>query len=84
MLIGLLPVSGLARFMFQIHSTVADHYMYLPMLGPAMALAWLIDRYGNPPAVADRQSPAGCVSSRCFRSCSLELAQQHRPVQSRD
>jgi hypothetical protein len=52
MLVALLPVSGLARFMFQIHSTVADHYMYLPMLGPAMALAWLVDRHGHRPAAA--------------------------------
>src|SRR5207249_4696877 len=43
-LAGVLPVSGLARFMFQIHSTVSDHYMYLPMLGPAIALAWLASR----------------------------------------
>lgn len=35
------PVLGLATFMFQAYSTVADHYLYLAMLGPALAVAWL-------------------------------------------
>lgn len=39
LVVGLLPVLGLTRFMFQSHSTVADHYMYIPMLGIAMAVA---------------------------------------------
>lgn len=38
--IGLLPVLGLISFAFQRHSTVADRYVYLAMLGPALALAW--------------------------------------------
>jgi hypothetical protein len=37
--LGMLPVLGLTRFMYQRHSTVADHYMYLPMLGVALAVA---------------------------------------------
>ncbi len=37
---GLLPVLGLVPFAFQAYSTVADHYLYLAMLGPALALAW--------------------------------------------
>jgi tetratricopeptide (TPR) repeat protein len=37
---GLLPVLGLVPFAFQAYSTVADRYMYLAMLGPALALAW--------------------------------------------
>lgn len=41
---ALLPVLGFAPFMFQVHSTVADHYLYLAMLGPALALAWALDR----------------------------------------
>jgi protein O-mannosyl-transferase len=35
------PVLGLTRFMFQFYSTVSDHYLYLAMLGPALAAAWL-------------------------------------------
>ena len=36
---------GLTPFMYQAHSTVADHYMYLPMLGVAMALACAVQRW---------------------------------------
>ena len=32
------PVLGLVPFDFQSYSTVADHYLYLAMLGPALAL----------------------------------------------
>jgi len=42
--IALLPVLGLVPFDFQAYSTVADHYTYLPMLGPALAAAWLASR----------------------------------------
>ena len=38
--VGLLPVLGLISFGFQRYSTVADRYVYLSMLGPALALAW--------------------------------------------
>ena len=38
---GLLPVLGFTRFVFQELSTVADRYVYLSMLGPALALASL-------------------------------------------
>jgi Flp pilus assembly protein TadD len=37
--LGLLPVSGLVPFDFQRFSTVADRYLYLPMLGPSLGLA---------------------------------------------
>ena len=36
-LLGFLPVSGLKEFHFQDWSTVADRYMYLSMLGVALA-----------------------------------------------
>ena len=39
---ALLPVLGLVPFQFQEQSTVADHYLYLAMLGPALACAWLV------------------------------------------
>jgi tetratricopeptide (TPR) repeat protein len=39
---GLLPILGLIPFGFQQISTVADRYVYLSMLGPALALAWAI------------------------------------------
>ncbi|CAN5523870.1 tetratricopeptide repeat protein [soil metagenome] len=41
--LALMPVLGLATFQFQFTSTVADHYLYLAMLGPALGLAMLLD-----------------------------------------
>ena len=41
-IVGLLPVLGLIPFTYQFVSTVADRYVYLAMLGPALALAWLL------------------------------------------
>jgi Flp pilus assembly protein TadD len=38
--VGLLPVLGFVPFLFQGHSTVADRYTYLSLLGPAIGLAW--------------------------------------------
>ncbi|MBC8107432.1 MAG: tetratricopeptide repeat protein [Anaerolineae bacterium] len=46
--IALLPVLGLATFQFQFMSTVADHYMYLAMLGPAVAVAFVLSRVHAP------------------------------------
>lgn len=37
LLTGLLPVLGFVPFEFQQYSTVADHFLYLGMLGPALA-----------------------------------------------
>lgn len=39
-LAGWLPVSGLTGFLFQYYSTVADHYLYLPMFGVAVVVAY--------------------------------------------
>jgi hypothetical protein len=46
---ALLPVLGLNAFHFQFFSTVADHYMVLAMLGPAIALAGLLSAQGGQP-----------------------------------
>jgi Flp pilus assembly protein TadD len=40
--IVLSPLLGLVPFDFQGYSTVADHYMYLAMLGPVLAVAWVV------------------------------------------
>lgn len=40
----LCPVLGLIKFVFQYYSTVADRYVYLPMLAPSLLLAWLLWR----------------------------------------
>jgi len=50
-LVALLPVSGLIPFAYQQYSTVADRYLYLAMLGPALALGAVVTRpmnYGIP------------------------------------
>jgi tetratricopeptide (TPR) repeat protein len=39
--LALAPILGFVPFDFQAYSTVADHYMYLPMLGAALAIAWV-------------------------------------------
>ncbi len=41
----LLPVLGLTPFHFQDISTVADRYLYVAMLGPALALGWGLTQY---------------------------------------
>jgi hypothetical protein len=45
--IGVLPVLGFVTFLYQYFSTTADHYLYLAMLGPALATAWLVRRCGE-------------------------------------
>jgi protein O-mannosyl-transferase len=40
--VALLPNLGFAPFSFQLYSTVADHYTYPAMLGPALALASIV------------------------------------------
>ena len=42
--LGLLPVLGFTPFDFQAYSTVADRYMYIPMLGVALFAALLMDK----------------------------------------
>lgn len=41
-IVGVLPVLGLVPFGYQSKSTVADRYVYLSMLGPALALSALL------------------------------------------
>jgi tetratricopeptide (TPR) repeat protein len=41
---GVAPVLGLIPFDYQLISTVADHYLYIAILGPALAAAWIATR----------------------------------------
>ncbi|QDT93240.1 tetratricopeptide repeat protein [Gimesia algae] len=41
-IVGLLPVLGLIPFAYQFVSNVADRYVYLSLLAPALAVAWLM------------------------------------------
>jgi cytochrome c-type biogenesis protein CcmH/NrfG len=45
MAVALLPVLGLVPFDFQSYSTTADHYLYFAMLGPAMIVAAIVQRW---------------------------------------
>ena len=45
--LGLLPVLGFAPFAYQNFSTVADRYVYVSMLGVAMATGIFLVRFGN-------------------------------------
>lgn len=68
---ALIPTLGLIPFEFQLHSTTADHYLYLAMLAPAILVAiglgnvssakWLV------PGIAVMVI-FGCLS---FRQCSF-------------
>jgi Flp pilus assembly protein TadD len=42
--VALLPVLGFVTNTFQLFSTVADRYVYLPLVGPALLLAWWLAR----------------------------------------
>lgn len=44
---GIGPVLGLTPFQFQFTSSVADHYLYLAMFGPAVVLTWSLVRFRN-------------------------------------
>jgi len=48
----LVPVLGLVPFDYQRISTVADRYLYLALLGPAVALCWFLAHRWSRPAVA--------------------------------
>ncbi len=47
MVASLSPVLGWVPFGFQYYSTVADRYMYVAMLGPALALAWCLTQWSG-------------------------------------
>ena len=42
--VALLPVLGWVPFFFQGYSTVADRYVYLAVIGPALAVGWAVGR----------------------------------------
>jgi tetratricopeptide (TPR) repeat protein len=44
---GVAPVLGLVPFDYQLISTVTDHYLYLAMLGPALAACWAVSRWNT-------------------------------------
>lgn len=49
--VGLLPVSGLIPFRYQDYSTVADHYLYFPLIGFCLLVAWITMAFSQLKAV---------------------------------
>jgi protein O-mannosyl-transferase len=43
--LAVLPELGLKGFIYQYYTTVADRYIYLSMLGVALAVGWLVSQY---------------------------------------
>jgi hypothetical protein len=56
----LFPVLGFVQFDFQQYSTTADHYLYLPMLGPAVLMTWALIHFQNVRSIG-LSWPAGAV-----------------------
>jgi len=73
--IGILPVSGLVPFVFQKVSTVADRYLYVSMLGPALGLAFLLSQ-------RRRLLPVGVVCLVILGFLGIKSAMQTRYWQS--
>ncbi len=62
----LLPVLGLLHFEFQIYSTVGDRYLYLAMLGPALLVSYLLQRYRSRVAFTIAVALATALAVRSF------------------
>ena len=65
-ILALAPVLGQATFQFQQYSTVADHYLYLAMLAPALAIASVLARWPKRAAYAIACVFAIALSVRTF------------------
>ena len=66
----LLPVLGLLPFDFQRISTVADRYLYLALLGPALALGWFLARHWNRLTIALTAASLGLLGFLSFLQAS--------------
>jgi tetratricopeptide (TPR) repeat protein len=57
----LIPVLGFLPFVYQAHSTVADRYVYVALLGPCLALAGLLAGASTPHKRRTLYSGAACA-----------------------
>lgn len=69
--LSVLPVLGLIPFGFQFYSTVADRYMYLAMLGPALAIAWLVQTADRKPLRYGLIVALCILAAISFRQCTF-------------
>jgi tetratricopeptide (TPR) repeat protein len=67
-LLGVLPVLGFTPFVFQYYTNVADRYVYVSMLGAAIAVAWLVSKYPS-------RIMIGIVCAVLLVFCSLSFLQ---------
>jgi protein O-mannosyl-transferase len=70
-LMALLPVLGLVPFDFQSTSTVADRYMYLPMIGIALGAAETMRRIKSPGVRAAAGIVLGLLAVRSFEQVGV-------------
>ena len=61
----LAPVLGFVPFTFQDTSTVADRYLYLALIGPALLATWLVARY---PSLAVRGVVVAVIAVLAIKS----------------
>jgi tetratricopeptide (TPR) repeat protein len=66
---GVLPVLGFLPFQFQRHSGVADHYVYLSMLGVGLFGAAVLDRIPNRMMCAISAVVLVVLAALSFRQC---------------
>src|SRR5205807_296535 len=71
LLIGVAPVLGFVPFQFQASSTVADHYLYLAMLGASLALGWIVVRWPRSSVAA------GCLLAALTARSALQTRYWH-------
>lgn len=65
-LVGFAPVSGIVPFTFQRISTVTDRYLYLALLGPALAVALFFAKPRKRGAIAVFCCILACYGLLCF------------------
>ena len=65
-LAGVAPVTGLVPFIFQYYSTIADRYMYLSLLGAALAGGWTLARLPRQWAIVSSLAILLAFSARSF------------------
>lgn len=64
---AVLPVLGLLPFDFQYYSTVADRYLYVAMLGPALALGYVLSRYPRTWLIVPTAAALGLLGFLTFK-----------------
>lgn len=69
--VGVAPVLGLVTFLFQFRSTTADHYLYIAMLGPAIAAAWFIRKWGRGPVMVGSLVVLILLATMSFLQCQV-------------